>query len=80
MDLAKVHESIGEIRATGKALHERLDRTETNIKDRLIAIDSKLEEITTWMHTSKGYMAGAMAVGGIAGAVVAAAFHWLTKT
>jgi hypothetical protein len=65
-----VHESIGEIKATAKAAHQRLDKLEFGLREDLKNISDKLAEIEKWMHKSQGWAAAALFIGTTLGSVV----------
>lgn len=68
--MSELHESIGEIKATAKAAHQRLDKLEFGLREDLKGISDKLAEIEKWMHKSQGWAAAALFVGTILGSVI----------
>lgn len=63
-----VREKIGEIRATAKAAHARLDDVETRISKQLDKVGSQLEELNAYMNRGKGWAGAMLLLSGIAGA------------
>jgi hypothetical protein len=49
-----VSEKIGEMRAMAKAAHQRLDKLEVDIKDRLDSIDRGMALILKDIHVAQG--------------------------
>lgn len=69
-----VHEKIGEVRATAKAAHDRLDNLQTEFRDDLKTIMGTLDDIKKWMHRKQGseraYILIASAIGGIISLII----------
>lgn len=77
-------EKIGEMRAMAKAAHQRLDKLEVEIKDRLDSIDHSMALILKDIHIAQGsktawvwLASGAVAL--IGSSVSAIVTYYLTK-
>jgi predicted ATPase len=70
MDSSDIRETIGELRATVKAAHFRVDKVEVQIAAQLTLIQTQLIELNAHMNKGKGWAAASMFISGIVGAGV----------
>jgi hypothetical protein len=61
-------ESIGQLKATTKAAHQRLDKVENEIRQDLSKVNDKLDELNRFMERGKGWSAAFLLMSGFAGA------------
>ncbi len=62
-----IQQTIGEVKATAKAAHDRIDKLETGLREDLKEIAVKLGAIEAWMHTKKGYEAAVLLIASLIG-------------
>jgi hypothetical protein len=61
-------DSIGQLKATTKAAHQRLDKVENEIRQDLSKVNDKLDELNRFMERGKGWSAAFLLMSGFAGA------------
>jgi Tfp pilus assembly protein PilN len=61
-------ESIGQLKATTKAAHQRLDKVENEIRQDISKVNDKLDELNRFMERGKGWSAAFLLMSGFAGA------------
>lgn len=61
-------EKIGEIRASGKAAHQRIDKVEVDIKESLNKLEAQLAVLNEYMNKGRGMGAVILLLSGIFGA------------
>ncbi len=67
---ADIREKIGELSATVKAAHHRVDKVEIQISQQLTLINTQLIELNAHMNRGKGWAAASKFIYGIIGAGV----------
>ena len=72
---SNVHQTLGEIKATSKAAHQRLDKIESEIREDLKHLNQKLEELTAYMNKGKGISAVVFLMSGLFGAGIVKLFE-----
>lgn len=65
---ANLIESIGQLKATTKAAHQRLDKVENEIREDLDKVNNKLDQLNRFMERGKGWSAAFLLMSGFAGA------------
>jgi predicted nucleic acid-binding Zn-ribbon protein len=65
-----VRETIGVLKATVKAAHERMDRLEQSNANMLNKIDKQLLELNAHMNKGKGWAAAMLLLAGSSGAAI----------
>jgi hypothetical protein len=78
-DIADVRERLGEIGATAKAAHARIDNLEKNLREDLKSIFDKLDDVSANMNRGKGWGAAFLFLAGICGAGLSAWFMTIFK-
>lgn len=63
-----VHQKLGELSATAKAAHQRMDKLEIGIRDDLKTLNKELKELNAYMNRGKGWAAAFVMLSGFAGA------------
>jgi Tfp pilus assembly protein PilN len=61
-------DSIGQLKATTKAAHQRLDKVENEIRQDISKVNDKLDELNRFMERGKGWSAAFLLMSGFAGA------------
>jgi Tfp pilus assembly protein PilN len=64
----QIIESIGQLKATTKAAHQRLDKVENEIRQDISKVNDKLDELNRFMERGKGWSAAFLLMSGFAGA------------
>lgn len=64
---AQLMESIGQLKATSRAAHQRLDKVEGEIREDLKDLNAKLDTLNGHMNRSKGWSAAFLLMSSFAG-------------
>ena len=76
--MTEISEKIGELRATAKAAHTRLDDLDGRISKQLDEMNTQLKELNAHMNKGKGWAAMGLLLAGSMGAGVIKLLSFLT--
>lgn len=62
-----IREKIGELRASVKSAHSRVDKIETEVREDLNKVEAQLVELNAHMNKGKGWAAAFFLLAGLAG-------------